>query len=448
MLTRIVADVDALDGIVLRLVLPSAAALLTLLVAFPSSPGLPAGPSRWPLRPDTSPSAPLILWRLARRSMTPSAGAEEKLQGLRRATIDMIRDREALILSGRLGAREAHLSGLDRAARQEAAALDRAERDAGAALSWLIALVAALSLTASGATLAAGRIGPAAAAIGLFVALALAESLLPLVRGFADLGRMVSAAIRVTDTPPQARPGTATTPIAGSPLLEVHAAGLDFRLTAGEALALTGASGSGKTTLLMQIAGLQAGQGIRIGGHAPRDWDETALRGLLTLVPQRSALISGSIRDNLALAGAVTDDEIRQALRAVDLADALRARQGLDTRLGEAGAGLSGGQAKRLALARALLRKPQLLLLDEPTEGLDAATADRVLKGIRAALPDAAILAALHRGADHSLFTAKPSPRPVSGFVTKSPLCERRRCRYNALARDSESPGLALRRWG
>ncbi len=410
-LTRIVSDVDALDGVVLRLLLPGLAALLTHAIAFLSLGWLTDWPIAWAVLAGYVPLAALVLWHLAHRTVLPSDKAETQAQSLRRGMIDMIRNRQALILQAGLGSREADLSRIDTAARQSARTLDQAERNATAALSILVALTTGLALFIGGALVARGALSPALGAIGIFVALALAETLPPLARGLAEYGKMTGAARRIgADSEPQS--GTNPrhdTGLPGAPVLTIRQPGLTLDLSPGKAVALTGPSGSGKTSLLMQIAGLAASDGIAIFGRPPGDWTEDALREIVTMVPQRSALISGTIRENLALVSDTSDAEMWHALDAIALSDEIRERGGLDAQLGEAGAGLSGGQARRLTLARAILKQPRLLLLDEPTEGLDAPTADRVLTGLRDALPNAALLATLHRSADHAIFDVSQS---------------------------------------
>uniref|UniRef100_UPI003511F3C4 ATP-binding cassette domain-containing protein n=1 Tax=Pararhodobacter marinus TaxID=2184063 RepID=UPI003511F3C4 len=101
---------------------------------------------------------------------------------------------------------------------------------------------------------------------------------------------------------------------------------------------------------------------------------------------------------NLRLAAPDAGDaELKEALEAMQLAGVIRARGGLHSPLGPRGTGLSGGEARRLVLARALLRRPAFLLLDEPTEGLDTPTAQAVLENLARALPQAGILIAAHR---------------------------------------------------
>ncbi|MFD4228492.1 thiol reductant ABC exporter subunit CydD [Streptomyces sp. NPDC058545] len=155
---------------------------------------------------------------------------------------------------------------------------------------------------------------------------------------------------------------------------------VDLTLTAGRRIAVVGPSGSGKTTLaqvLLRFLDARAGT-YRIGGVDASALDGDTVRRFVGLCAQDAHVFDSSIRENLRLARTVaTDDELRAALaraRLLDWAEALP--DGLDTLVGEHGARLSGGQRQRLALARALLADFPVLVLDEPAEHLDLATAD------------------------------------------------------------------------
>ncbi|MEZ5722080.1 MAG: ATP-binding cassette domain-containing protein [Paracoccaceae bacterium] len=183
---------------------------------------------------------------------------------------------------------------------------------------------------------------------------------------------------------------------------------LTLTVAPGETVALAGPSGVGKSTLLLTAAGALAPAAGRVllGDTDVATCPTEALRAELVMLPQRHGLISGTVAENLRLAApGATDDDLWAALEASALADTIRARGGLGLRLGARGAGLSGGEARRLVLARALLRRPAVLLLDEPTEGLDTATAARVMAGIRTALPASAILVAAHRDTEKKAAT-------------------------------------------
>lgn len=403
-LTRMIADVDALDGLVLRVVLPSVAALATHAVVFAVLVWLVGAGVAVAIAALYLPATIAVLWWLARKTLGPSDRAEQGAQRLRRGVIDMIRDREALILSGKLEEREQQLIRLDETVRDDSRELDRIERRAGLLLSAIVTLATAGAFLAGDWLLSQGSVGPAKAVIGLFVALALAETVLPLRRGFGELGRMIGAARRINLVPSQRTQDSAAPVLATAPTLAVTLPDFTLSLAQGEAVALTGPSGAGKSTLLLAIAGMLQREGITLDGKPPEAWEETSLRRQLTLLPQRSALLAGTIRENLSLAGEQDDSMLWEALQAVALADTIHERGGLDARLGEGGRGLSGGQARRLALARCLLSRPSLLLLDEPTEGLDPQTADMVLSRVRGFLPEASLLVALHRGADHPVF--------------------------------------------
>lgn len=185
--------------------------------------------------------------------------------------------------------------------------------------------------------------------------------------------------------------------VAGPALLELRAVALtdpngrpviaaaELGLEPGARIAILGASGIGKSTLLEAIAGLRPFTGdIRIDGRALCDIVEPELRRRVAMLGQRPRLFAGSIADNIRLGRRDADHAaVRQAAqlaRVADFADALP--EGLATRLGEDGLGLSGGEVQRIALARIYLRDPGLVLLDEPTAHLDAATEALVLDGL------------------------------------------------------------------
>jgi ATP-binding cassette subfamily C protein CydC len=151
-----------------------------------------------------------------------------------------------------------------------------------------------------------------------------------------------------------------------------------YRLNPGEHWALTGPSGSGKTRLFEILVALRdAGPDeILLGGRRPDALGPQACRALFAYAPQDARMISGTVRENLALADPGASDAAMLAVLGVaQLAEKIaRIPEGLDAWIGEGGARLSGGERRRLSLARALLRPAPWLLLDEPTEGLDAAT--------------------------------------------------------------------------
>jgi ATP-binding cassette, subfamily B, bacterial len=162
---------------------------------------------------------------------------------------------------------------------------------------------------------------------------------------------------------------------------------LDFKIEAGSSVAFVGPSGSGKTTIIKLLVGLYKPTSGRIAfnGRDARDLDFDKIRSKMGLVSQDTQLFAGTIRENLLFAHpSATDEECMQALRsaqAVNLVE--RGDQGLETRIGEGGLKLSGGEKQRLAIARALLRKPELVIFDEATSSLDSLTEEQITQTIR-----------------------------------------------------------------
>jgi ATP-binding cassette, subfamily C, bacterial CydC len=190
-------------------------------------------------------------------------------------------------------------------------------------------------------------------------------------------------------------------------------------LPGGGFTVLTGASGAGKSTLLRALAGALAPMAgtVRIGGTYPHRLRYEDLVAGVTLMEQDSQLLSGTVADNLRVARPdATADELREAMRVAVLAGQVD----LAAQLGPGGEGLSGGQRRRLGVAQAYLRHPGLLLLDEPTEGLDHHTARALLENLRSALPGTTIIAAIHdRTLDHLPVAADATVRLAAGRVLR-----------------------------
>lgn len=415
-LNHLTIDVDALDGLALRLVIPLLAAATVLAATFILLSWLTnttiAGWQVASFVIGTLISAALTL----RRTKRASRLGQRAMQALRMRFIDMMRGQEELAAAGKLddwrnAVMRAHVT-----LQKTQADIDAADRTATFILSGMSTLAAAGALVFG--TMAAGRgaFDAAHAALGFFAALAFFEAAMPLSRGIAELGKMMDAARRIStqlDTGGQV-PTTAAevqTPAAPDKLLtfsdvgislgeRVLFSGISFSLRAGETLALTGPSGSGKTTLLNLARGLAEPEhgAVLIEGTPAGRWPEDELAATVGYLPQRTALVAGTIAENLRLAStSATDAELLKALHIAALDAVILEKGGLEYRLGESGRGLSGGEKRRLALARLILTRPRILLLDEPTEGLDRRTSQTVLGRVRSALPDSAILVAAHR---------------------------------------------------
>lgn len=404
-LARMTHDVEALDGLYLRALLPFglaiAAGLVAALALWPAT-----GLGALAALALTAGAVGVALWfamraasagtELAEASGRLRAGAADTLSGLRtlvacgavpRAAEKFAADDAALIAAQR---QVAMLSG-----RAAAAGLVLAQGALLAALAF-----AALAWTSGAAT-------PWVAA-ALLVLVAALEPIGALPRAGEALAVAAAAAARLREaaeaepaTPDPATPGPAPedgslsvtglsfawTP-ADAPRRQVLK-GLDLEVPDGAVVAILGESGIGKSSLLaalLKLAPAEAGA-IRIGGAELGRLAGTQARGAIAALPQGAHLFAATFRENLLLARPDAEEaQLWRALAAAQLEGFVRGLpEGLDTWVGEGGAALSGGQARRLALARTLLQPGRILLLDEPCAGLDAATEDAVLAGLDAA---------------------------------------------------------------
>jgi len=243
------------------------------------------------------------------------------------------------------------------------------------------------------------------------------EAVLPLPSALQMLGETLAAARRIfalVDTPPVLQAPLEPQTLSGRHDLQLSGVSLRYRdtgawalqdldltLPAGGRLAVVGASGAGKSSLvnlLLRFRDYQAGS-VQLGGVELRDCDPQALRSQIAVVSQDSYLFNATIRDNLLVARPDADDAaLEAACRDAQIHDFIVSLpDAYDTELGEAGVRFSGGQARRLAIARALLLNAPILILDEPGEGLDTLTERALLGAIMRLMEGRSVLLITHR---------------------------------------------------
>jgi len=241
------------------------------------------------------------------------------------------------------------------------------------------------------------------------------QSLLGLSAGLASTRVSLGRIFELFDTPPDvvgpAQPRAVPTGALSVAFEDVHfrhdrdavLTGVDCTIPAGAMAAILGESGAGKSTLadlVVRFRDPDSGR-VLIGGIDARDFALTDLRHAVVLIDQTPFLFNATIAENIAFAvPGATRDAIAAAANAAGLGELLaRVPQGLDTPVGERGQALSAGERQRIALARALLRRPAVLVLDEPSAALDAETERRVAAGLRQVLPEATIVIITHKPA-------------------------------------------------
>ncbi|MET7545685.1 thiol reductant ABC exporter subunit CydD [Streptomyces sp. NPDC005479] len=396
LLSRLVADVDALQDYWLRWLLPAWTAVVVGAAA--------AGFTGW-LLPQAGVvlalglllagvGVPLVSGACARRAERQLAPARADLAT--RIT-DLLGGTAELTVAGALPARKERTREADTVLTRIASRAATATALGGGLSALICGLTVVAAALVAVPAVHDGRLAGVELAVVVLTPLAAFEAVtgLPLAVQYRQrVKRSAERVYEVLDAPvPVHEPATpAEAPTTPFPLevrgLAARYSGasrdavdsVDLTLTAGRRIAVVGPSGSGKTTLaqvLLRFLDARAGT-YRIGGVDASALDGDSVRRFVGLCAQDAHVFDSSIRENLRLARTVaTDDELRAALaraRLLDWAEALP--DGLDTLVGEHGARLSGGQRQRLALARALLADFPVLVLDEPAEHLDLATAD------------------------------------------------------------------------
>jgi len=415
LLSRLTGDIDALDALYLRALAPPLVALLGI-AAIAALVGIFA--------PALALGLGIVLatlWLVLvvggwRAGTVPSERLVARTEVLRHRILEQVEGLPELLSFGTLE-RHAEITNQERRARAREQrrlalrhALGEAGANAGVQTASAVALIGGVALHRSGDMAVAVIVLMALAPLGL------GELLGALPGGFIQLGRSRAAGRRLNaqlaartavSEPPSPRPmpvGSAlafeAVTYAYRPLATPVLTDLDLTVADGEHVAVVGRSGSGKSTLAaLALRLIDPGSGtVRLGDTPVNELGLTGLRARIGYLTQGTELLDASVATNLRIAQPEAADEaLYAALGIAELADFVQGLpQGLETGVGQAGARLSGGQARRLSLARVVLRDPAVVVLDEPLAGLDAATADAVGRNLEAWLAGRTVLMLAH----------------------------------------------------
>ncbi|MBS1206195.1 MAG: cysteine/glutathione transporter ATP-binding protein/permease CydC [Proteobacteria bacterium] len=414
LLNRVVADVDTLDHLYLRVISPLVGALVVIIMVMVGLSVLDVSLAL--MLGGIMLVTLLVLPPLFYRAGKPTGESLTTLRGQYRQQLT----------SWLQGQAELTIFGASQRYREQLENTELNWHDAQRRQSDLSAVSQALMLLISGAAVivmlwfASGDVGGntqpgALIALFVFCALAAFEALAPVTGAFQHLGQVIASATRITqitDCPPDVTFPQVSMPVPervtvqfkdlafsypGQPQRALE--NIALSIAAGEHVAILGRTGCGKSTLLQLLTRAwdpQQGE-IRLNDRPLSDVAEATLRSLISMVPQRVHLFSATLRDNLLLAAPQASDETLSAMLTRVGLEKLLNDGGLNAWLGEGGRQLSGGELRRLAIARTLLHDAPLVLLDEPTEGLDAETESQVLELLREVMKGKTLLMVTHR---------------------------------------------------
>ena len=415
LLNRLVADIDAMDHVYLRLITPLVTALLTLvgLFAFLQLFDVALAEILTLGLLGVGLGLPTLLYRLGSK---PGRALAASRSALRIRYVDYLENQAELLLFGAEPAHRARIleceSDLVMAQRQ----MNWLSALSSSLLTFSVGLLVLLMLWFS-ADGVGGRAPDPLIALMVFITLAAFDAITPLVSTFQHLATTLASARRLNEVMQDANPlryGSVTRAddkqAVTLSLQEVCFAypgqppvlnGITLQLKAGEKMALIGPTGCGKSTLLGLITrewSANAGT-LLLDGQELATLDEASLRASMAVVSQRVHIFSATLADNLRLAKPqASDEELLAVLHQVGLQGLVTEPEaGLAQWLGDGGRPLSGGEQRRLGLARALLHDGPLLLLDEATEGLDPATEQAMLALIFAHAKGKSLLMITHK---------------------------------------------------